>query len=118
MNIHNFLKERGYQGPVVDTYKDCCVYFYRRIPDTDHQWVVREYDFSKLTGVKFDNYSHSHSYELEMVYETFDGTWVKNSFYGISEEELANKLGALEQRIYAAVEPMGGDDKDYRGEKD
>ncbi len=111
MNIHDFLKERGYKGPVNDQFKDYAVYFYRRVPDTTHQWVVYEH------CVPFKGQEHR-SYSVEMVYETYGGIWAKNEFYGISEEDLKSKIEELEEGLYSAVSPMGGNKEDYRGKSE
>lgn len=109
MTIHDFLKERGYQGPVKDQFRDNDVYFYRKVPNTTHQWVVYEHKVDMPNGPTYLGHS------VEMCFETFDGTWVKNKFYGLSEEELRNKLDGLEQRLYDTIVPMGGNRKVYDG---
>ena len=108
MTIHDFLKERGYQGPVEDHFKDHAVYFYRRIPNTSHQWLVYEYCIAHQGKLHY-------SYNVQIVYETFDGVWTKSEFYGLQEEVVRDKLEQLEQRLYNCVTSMGGDKKDYRG---
>lgn len=69
MSIHDFLIERGYIGPVVEQFKDCCVYYHKRkIGVQHHQFLVREYDLSPLkTGMP-------KSYEVSRCYECKDGT--------------------------------------------
>jgi len=112
MTIHDFLLEQGYKGPITEPYKDYCVYYHKRKSDVKHhQWLVRENDLSPLKS------GLAKSYEVEMVFECKDGTWVDTKFYGITEEELKNKLSNFEERLYASVESMGGDKEHYQGNR-
>jgi hypothetical protein len=108
MSVHDFLKERGYKGPVEDSFKDQTVYFYRKVPDTTHQWVV--YDHS----LTYKNTDH-HGYSIEMTYETYDGIWANTKFYGLTEEQLRDKIEELEHGLYESVSIMGGNREDYQG---
>lgn len=112
MTIHEFLTERGYKGPTKDQFKPYTVYFYRRIPETGHQWLVYEYT------IDIPNRARYISYTVGMIYEDYDGNWIDSKFYGLSEEELRTKLESMEQRLYLAVVPMGGNKEDYRGKKE
>lgn len=112
MNVHDFLKERGYTGPVKDSFNDT-TYFHKKVPNTNHhQWVVREWRIQIPNGALY------HRFNVEMSYETFDGTWVESKFYSLNGDDLIKKLPHLEDRIYAAVEAMGGDTYTYRGAKE
>lgn len=108
MDIQKLLSDRGYKGPVVDHYSPYSCYYYRKIPGTSHQLVVREYTLDHLNSI------HK-SYEVEMCYENVDSIWVNTKFYGINEEEILSKLPILEQSLYSAVESMGGDRLNYQG---
>jgi hypothetical protein len=110
MTAHEMLVKRGYQGPIKDSYREHSVYYYRSVPGVKHQWVVREHDLS------FFRPGINKSYEVEIVFECKDGTWVNNNFYSISEEELFNKISSFEERLYASVEPMGGNKEHYQGD--
>ena len=112
MTIHELLTERGYKGPIKDQFKDYAVYFHRKIPGTSHQWLVYEHKMDIPNGTRYVGYT------VEMIYEAFDGTWVESRFYGLSEEDVRTKLESLEQRLYLAVAPMGGNVEDYRGKKE
>jgi hypothetical protein len=111
MKINDFLEAQGYNGPVEERFRKGCLYYHRKIKDTNHQLVLYYY---------YDTYGDliSKSFALEICFECKDGFWVKNQFYSISEEEIKNKLTELEQRLYNTVEPMNGDKLDYRGKKD
>ena len=111
MSVHDFLKERGYKGPIEDPFKDkdTTLYFYRRVPNSTHQFIV--YDF-----FLFHKGKDHHSYSIEMVYETCDGIWAKTQFYGISKEELEEKIDKLEQSLYESITTMGGNKESYRVE--
>lgn len=114
VSYQEFLANRGYLGPVKDPFKDHCVYWYLRIPETNHQWTVRAYDLS-MFGHPLPGF------EVEMVYECLDGSWVSSKFYSLNSEDIKSKLPSLEQRLYSAVEAMGGDNKThktYKGNKD
>jgi hypothetical protein len=111
VSYQEFLANRGYHGPVKDPLKDHCVYWYRIIPETSHQWIVRTYDLS-MFGHPLPGF------EVEMVYECLDGSWVSSKFYSLNSEDIKSKLPSLEQRLYSSVETMGGNKASYQGNKD
>jgi hypothetical protein len=112
MSIHDFLLENGYRGPIAEPYRDYCVYYHKRNPNVEHhQWLVREYDLSPIKE------GLGKSYEVSMCYESKDGTWVDSKFYGITEEELRNKISSFEERLYSSIESMGGHKEHYRGQR-
>lgn len=110
MSIHDFLKERGYKGPVEDSFKDSTVYFYRRVPNSTHQWVVYQHCLIHKGEAHY-------GYSIEMRYETHGGIWAKTEFYGLSEEILKDKIEELEQGLYESIPTMGGNKESYRMEE-
>lgn len=109
MNIHKFLIQNGYKGPIEDVYKGDAVYYHKKIGDTSHQWIVREWDLSRLRpGI-------AKGYEVEMIYECKDGVWCRNNFYSLTADELIQKLEGLQNRLYSVVELIGGDKNSCRG---
>lgn len=105
---HTFLKDRGYTGPVKEPYKYDSVSFYKRVPGTCHQWIVREH------SIDIPGRPHHHSFEVEMIFETTGHIWANTHYYGLSEHALIENLQALEQSLYSAVVPMGGSASDYQ----
>jgi hypothetical protein len=112
-NVHEWLNEKGYNGPRKDQFKDYAVYFHKRIENTNHLCLVYEH---KIPIPNSDCIYRS--YTVEICFETQDEVWVKNQFYAVSEEVLMSKLEELEKRLYASVVPMGGNAKNYRSESD
>lgn len=109
-SIKKFLSDRGYSGPISDPIHREAVYWYRKVPGTDHHQVeVRMWSLlDEARPVA------TYSFDVRMTYETRNEVWATTKFYGLSASRLILDLERLESCMKQALLYMDANPLHYR----
>lgn len=111
MTVDDFMKERGFTGPVQDSIRPEVTYWYKKVPETEHHQVI----VKMWPPLQTPTHQHSMpSFEVEMTYETHNEIWANTKFYGLSYTELCANLTRLEACLKQSLFYMDANPLHYR----